>query len=305
MKNVFSSQSQMCHVWAQQTQDIGRASSIFFEGTDIYSYGYHYLAAKIHTVKGKTFALVRSDTYGPATSGHLAQIRNSLQGLMPFFCVPDVNNPKAAIKILDKQAQDFVASHLRTVKVSYKEQVQYALESIEESFTNASNLREILELKPIKFKVSDIIKIRTHYAKRLERYKELNTPEAITKREIETEKRKVRKAKLDILKHQEKIEAFRKGQTVGYLDLDYELLRIQGDEVVTSRGARVPLRDATLLYHALETGKDVLGQTVGNFRVVSIRDIVTPEFQDDKIVKIGCHEILLSEAKNVLSLKVA
>jgi len=96
MKKVFSSHAQLAHVWVQQTQSKGRSSNMFFEGTRIYSYGFHYCAARIHTVKGKRFALVRSDAYSHSTAKHLCRIRGALNNLMPFFCVEDISDTAPA-----------------------------------------------------------------------------------------------------------------------------------------------------------------------------------------------------------------
>ena len=42
MKKVFTN-TEIVHVFAQQSQSEGRSGSMFFKDTKIYSYGYHYL----------------------------------------------------------------------------------------------------------------------------------------------------------------------------------------------------------------------------------------------------------------------
>lgn len=298
MKKVFSSQSQLCHVWANQSQSEGRTNNMYFCDSMIFSYGEHYMAAKVHKVKGKRFALVRSDTYGPATSGHLTEIRNSLSGLMPYYCVPCIESPKDAVKVLDSRAAETVVDALKRVKVDSKDSVKYMLENINEAFKDASELRSILGLKAIKPKVSDLNAVKKHFAARFKRYQELQTPEMQAKRERDRAKRAEKQAKVDALKEQYKIEAFRNGNHVSLYNLKFELLRVQGNEVVTSRGARVPLDAAVTLYRAIETGRNVIGAEVGSFKVEAITNLET-----DKVVKIGCHNILWSEASRVLSLK--
>jgi hypothetical protein len=56
----------------------------------------------------------------------------------------------------------------------------------------------------------------------------------------------------------------------------------------------VPLQDALNLLHAIESGIVKPGMSVGHFSYDS---------QDLDIVKIGCHNISLSHAKSVLTLK--
>lgn len=59
-KRVFSSHSQLAHVWAQQTQPGGRASDnrMFFDGKTIFSYGRHWPIAHFIT---PDLVLVNSD----------------------------------------------------------------------------------------------------------------------------------------------------------------------------------------------------------------------------------------------------
>jgi hypothetical protein len=298
MKKVFTN-SQLAHVWAQQTQSEGRNSkgSMYFRGTDIYSYGSHYMIARIYTVKGKRFALVNSAGYSPTTGGHTRHVINALSGLMPYFMVLNIGNPKLASKELDVIAQESIGQELRRVKVSSKTNVDWAIKTIEEKFKKASQLRGIIGKVVINPSKKDIDAIKDHFKKRFARFKELNSPANIAKREaVKAEREAVKQAK-EKLELEENINKFRHGlDYTGLYSLPFELLRVKNDKVQTSRGAEVPLRDATVLCRALEKGKSVLGQTVGNFTVVSVQPI-----GDDREVKIGCHTILLSEAVNLLS----
>lgn len=300
MRKVFGSHSQCAHVWAQQVQSEGRAGNIFFRDTMIFSYGEHYLAAKIHTVKGQRFALVRSDTYGPATSKHLCEIRSALRGLMPYFQVEDVEQPREAVKQLDREAQESIEYSLKRLKVSTKDYIDWEFERIEAQFKDASTLRKLLGLAEIRPKKKDLDKVRAHLEYRLKRYHELNTPEQAERREKERERRLARKEQAEIKKHNENIQKFRRGEYVGSLyRLPFELLRIKGDTVETSRGASVPLSDARRLYMAIKNGLDVKGKTIGHFTVISVYPHLTTDFVETKVVQIGCHKILLSEAESI------
>lgn len=39
MRTALKNNSEVCHIYATQSQDRGHASNIYFEGRDIYSYG--------------------------------------------------------------------------------------------------------------------------------------------------------------------------------------------------------------------------------------------------------------------------
>lgn len=73
MKQVFSN-SEVPHIWAQQKQDYGRGSNIFFEGPTIYSYGRHFPMA---TIAGDdVFFTTRS--YSVSTGKHLSKTRSAI-----------------------------------------------------------------------------------------------------------------------------------------------------------------------------------------------------------------------------------
>lgn len=295
MKQVFGSHSQVCHVWAQQTQSEGRAGNIFFSGTDIYSYGRHFLAARIHTVKGKRVALVNSSSYSISTTQHLYGIRSALRGLMPYFGSSDVCDLRKASKELDATAQDTIASALKRIKITSQRQIEYQVQTILEAFKETNELRKLLGKAQIKPKTSDLVKVRAHLEKRLARYHELNTPEMREKRAQESAKRSARQAELAMQKQAQAIERWRNGESIHVNDLPHELLRIKGDIVQTSRGAEVPLAAARQLYRAIKAGQDVRGLEVGHFTVSGVRPV-----GEDRLVRIGCHSILLSEAERCL-----
>jgi hypothetical protein len=298
IKRVFGSRSEVCHIWAQQTQDKGRAGNIFFEGTKIYSYGYHFVAAQIHTIKGKRFALVNKHRYSPSTAQHLSCVRDSLNGLMPYFEAIDVSKPKYAVKYNDDLATATVEAALKRMKIENKDSIKYEFECIHDAFKSANQLRKLLgmaERWPTKKQLNEV---QAHLEKRLARYHELNTPEMQAKREKERVARQAREAKHLEIKLAEDIQQFRNH---GYInssirELRYEILHVSGDDVITSRGARVSVQEARVLYNVISTGKDVMGKQIGSFTVIRVTDLGT-----DKAIKIGCHEILLSEAASLFA----
>ena len=292
MKTVFSN-AQTAHVWAQQTQSYGRSKNMFFEGNKIWSYGYHYPAAVIHIVKNQRIALVRSDTYSNSTSMHLNDIRFALRDNIPYLCVKNVNDLKLASKELDTIAYDSLKQPLKRLKVTNKDSINYEFERILDAFNDANMLRKLLGKVTIAPKSNDLDTIQTHLEKRLARYKELNTPEMIAKRESEAKKRALKK-------NSDAIAKFRQGERVMLPALPHNLLRVKDDRIQTSSGAEVPLKQGIALLKAIELNVPVEGLKIGHFTVERL--IEQPD--GDTLVKIGCHKILLSEAKEVLG-KVA
>lgn len=286
MKTVFSSNSQVCHVWAQQNQAMGRAGSIFFRDSMIFSYGDHYPMAKIHRIKTRRIALINSHNYSTTTEHHKNRVRKALSDLMNYFESPDIYSLSAAVKLADSRAKDSITRALKKMTIPGVNTINYVLEDISDAYQNANDLRSIL--KKSELKIPSLVKVKAHLHARLARYDELNTPEMKAKRAIESQKRLVKKKAA-------KVAEFRLGNRLGVYGLPFEVLRIQGKILKTSSGAEVPLREATRLWRALVAGSKVVGLRVGHFTINAVTHLAT-----DTVVQIGCNKILLSEATSVL-----
>lgn len=318
VKQVFK-YDELCHVWANQLQEKGRTSApgncrggafgsgvapassprMFFEGKDIYSYGRHYLAARIYNKRGKTFALVNADRYSVTTAKHLGCIRGSLRGLMPYFSVASVDDLQAAVKELDAAAKARIELACKRSKIESTKEIGQEMRAIREAYQKATELRTLLGKAELWPKAADLERAQKHLLFRLRRYKELNTPEQQVRRAKERAKRAEAKQRALEIKLAERIQEFRAGKY--YADtlrgLQYDLLRKKEQgEIETSRGVSVSEREAKLLYCRLTKGKDVKGIQVGGYTCIG----VTPLPNGDRAVKIGCHNILLSEARQVL-----
>lgn len=314
MKTVFSNQSQAMHIWANQSQPEGRTGNVFFRDSVIFSYGEHFAAAKIHKAKGKRFALVNSYRYSPSTGKHLSGICNALRGLMPYFFSSDVYDPIKALAEADKQAQGQLALALNRNKVTRKSDAQYEFAIIHEIFKTANDLRGIVKPR-CKQKwptTKQLDAIQAHFDKRLARYNELNTPEKIAEKKAAIDKKKLALAIETQKKLATDIQAFRQGANGTnhqLYSLPFELLRICGDTVQTSRGAEVALPEALKLYEiiklrqsatgAIKCRNDIIGKAIGEFSVTDIYPL-----DNDTCIQMGCHKVLLSEATRVLKEKI-
>jgi hypothetical protein len=69
------------------------------------------------------------------------------------------------------------------------------------------------------------------------------------------------------------------------------MLRIIGDEIQTSHGATVPLKEAYALYQAHLSGNSITNYRIGHFTVTHV---------NDEYIKIGCHTIPMQEVKDLL-----
>lgn len=306
MKRVFSSHSEVAHIWAQQKQSEGRAGNIFFEGTEIFSYGHHYKAAKFFTRKDKKFVVkfvvLNSRKYSNTTCKHMWEIRDAVSHL-PSFESPDVSDLNCTMNYQAALVDFAIEAALKKSKITTEDDKIYWMTRIEDAQDNLDVFRRIMGKKPAKRNAKKLKEVKEHLHARYKRYLELNTPEALAKKQAAYKRKNAENITKENQILAERIAEFRAGKYVTfrfkYIDgPEFDLLRIQGDEIVTHRGARVPLSLAIDLYHAIasENAARVIGQSIGDFTVTAI----TPLDNGDKAIKIGCHNILYSEAKQVI-----
>lgn len=297
-KIVFSSNNQLAHVWAQQTQSNGRTGNMFFESNTIYSYGYHYKIARIVTVRGKSMCFINANGYSNTTSRHTGDVVNAVSGLMPWFYVPGM--------ALDCSPLKMVNAAVKRLKTSIDNEIKHALKKIKivnvtyafNNFKNRINddvkaIHRLTGKTTFKVNKADIDAVKEHYKRRAARYAELNSPEMIAKREATAIKRKE-------VKQAKEIKEFREGKRHSVQGMSHELLRKNSEEVVTSRGARVSLVFAQRAYNIIKKRgvKALLNKHIGHFTVNKIEHV-----QGDTVLHIGCHRIKMSEIKNVMEAK--
>ena len=283
MKTVFDN-NEVCHVWAQQSQINGRSGSIFFEREIIYSYGYHFPMAKFYQdKKAGTLILFTSKSYSSTTGKH----KGSAYSAISHYTVIDC--PQVIIEGYGRG--------LYHTRKSHKINISYFFDSIIENLGYAKRARKD-SIKEYRYEdVKNLLKnVKTYInyfkCKKLlsKKQKDILNSDNIEMDKVlndvlqDKEKREARE-KASILKHKKKQlkkwlnnEHF-SGSLIG-LPL---FLRLSQDktEVETSLGARVPVREASILYKMIKSGKDVKGHKIGYYTVIA----------NNGVLKIGCHNI--------------
>lgn len=88
VKKVFSNSGEVCHIWAQQNQPEGRSSNCYFQGATVYSYGNHYpLGIILTNKKGERAAVINAAGYSVTTSKHISQARSATSHYKQFSIV--------------------------------------------------------------------------------------------------------------------------------------------------------------------------------------------------------------------------
>jgi hypothetical protein len=270
MKTVYSNHSEVCHVWANNTDEnaIGRASNIFFEGDKIYSYGRHFILGKKFTHEGREITFLNAKSYSNSTSKHQNHLRSAVNGLT--FAINFPNNSCFEIGHLGQVRRDLEEEIKGLIKKQLR--AKSSNEYIISVHRKADLIKELFYYFP--FIVSPI------NLTEIENYEQacLHAQNLANSREKREEAKQARKVEQE----QKYLNQWLNGSWNGQL---YNLpiyLRFNDNYIETSHGAKVPTLQAFKLLRDIRDGKDCKGVKIGNYTVIE----TTLDY-----VKIGCHII--------------
>lgn len=279
MKKVFKNSSEVCHIFARQSQDEGRCSNVFFHGKEIYSYGYHFCMAKILDLNR---VLITDRTYSVTTAKHLSEVRYALNHLDRLFVPFPEKGFSENMKVWQSRIQDqFNTLNNSRKRPETKDKARNELAYI------VSTIEKYLEWTNQKMISSDKVALKEFKlffdtAKGTFNLSDLN--DKLLKRAKLNEAINKRKRKAEIKKQEENIKEWLKGNGSRYWSfglIDKVYLRAIEDNVETSKGAIVPLKVAKILFDLINSGKDVKGFDLDGYTVISMNGVLT----------IGCHKI--------------
>jgi hypothetical protein len=284
MKKVFSSTSEVCHVWAQQKQSEGSAGNVFFRDSVIFSYGHHFPMAKF--VDAKT-VLFTTQSYSVSTRKHLSRAGSAIPSFCEVFSVHDVlatnhsDNVERAIRYLTADALKARRSRI----ANREHNTSYVLEKVDK-----------LQRFIARFKVRVPQSVKTEWAllksgliigsdgwKKYEAKQAAFRAEEKALREAQQKAKEAEKAK--------EIEKWKAGENVYCPSgIGRVFLRVNGEDIETSHGARIPVSVAKRLWHRINTNEPLAGMSLGHYTVSTF---------DGNTLKVGCHTIELSEIKRI------
>lgn len=272
MKKVYTNSVDVIHLFVQQSQNEARVSngSVFFNGTKIYSYGYHYLLGEfIENKEGDKAIIINDKGYSVTTSKHISQLRYGSRQFKQFFTTEIT--PKSVLHVVNENLEKLVTARKR------EKYIIPTLELFEKlnEYINWSGKKELK--KTVEYKA--IIKaIKPIQGDNLEKY--------IEKEQTRLKKLAVTKAKKELLEIK-KFENFE----IHTLRSNTDYLRISKDKsfVETTQGVRIEINEAKALYLAIKNKIDIRGYKIGNYRVNSI----------GKTLNVGCHNISLKSVEKV------
>jgi hypothetical protein len=277
MKKVFSSHSQIAHVWANQLQHEGRASSMFFYGPVIYSYGYHYEIARfLETDGGQKVCFVNANGYSNSTAKHTGHVWNAIPDGIPTFKVPFATGSTYSynrVHHIDVQSlPGIIAAMLVECKNLFYDQTK-ARENFykfNEGHAKFETIKEICNLfgipVPERPENYEAARIKSEYLRATKLDRELARKEKAAQKEADL------------------LEKWLQYEFNGQLYNVPVHLRVSRDGklVETTKGAKVNIEAALRLLAKLRSNTDVKGEKIDGFTLI--------ENTLDH-VKIGCHTI--------------
>ncbi len=301
-KHVFDT-GEIPHLWAHRTQDEARnrQGNLYFGGNTIYSYGPHFPIAR-HVVNeaGERAVLFTTATYSVTTSAHCSAVRSAIPSGISVFHVPNVCHGRYGGSELtaDDHAGNFadytdrIEEHVITsarARSSYSKEWNHerAARLWDEAFAYCSffglpvpNIPEVPALD------SDALT-------------------AIRKREAKRAAEKAEQTKRErseaLVRQQELINRWRAGQHSGCLYDVPTMLRIDGDEVVTSRGARFPIAHAKRALAFVRKVRESRQAYVRNGHTIHLGPYALDRIEQDGAVKAGCHVVSWAEIELIAS----
>lgn len=263
MRNVFSN-SELAHTYANQSQNSGRSSSMFFEGSTIYSYGYHFAIARIVTnEQGDEALLFTTRGYSNTTGKHITIVRSATNQYKKIYC----SNPKGSHDENFKawlNSSETIAKNLINARKpeKYLSEISYNKRQAEQ-YSEFFGIDIPQDLQNV-FNISNKQEYLSLYEKQIEFEKQ-------------EQKRRLREQKAQFKEQFKKWINYETDRL--YTNYKYDFLRVNNGRIETTQAVQIPLEIAKRLYLSIKNGSLSVGDNILNYSV-------------DKIgaeIKIGCH----------------
>jgi len=280
MQQVHSN-SMVAHLWANQTQDSARSHNghLFFRDSTIYSYGSHFPIAR--HVNG--VVLFTTASYSSTTSQHMSSVRSACLHL-EVFRVPHVMG--------DRHRDNFE---------SYKSRLDRALlQAARARKSTAWRMRE----------AEDLVKEANRYNKVFKlRRKPLEIPASLDKvreRAKQQAADMAAKRKTDLAKRRKLLakaaERWKAGEHVSISEYPDILLRVSGEEIQTSGGARFPVDHGRKAFTLIKRCHDKAETYKHNGHSIQLGNFSIDQIDRSGNVKAGCHHVKWAEIARIAGL---
>lgn len=279
MRIVLSSNQECAHVWASQSQALGRAGNVFFEGEVIYSYGLHFPVARFAPEYGNV-VLFTDRGYSNSTGKHKSLIRSAISSFYNvIYCDDPSRSPLHNLDVWQRRVErlrnDFASKTHRMSRGNIAVEIFKTCKSAI-VFCNALKLAQPEWCN----ESNDEMSARDYVY------------ELAKAREAKKEAKRAEEKRLRAIKAAERLPLWLAGESVP-LDGMYELgtfLRIKADTIETSRGARIPTADAIKIWPLLLRSRRSGKPFEAGLHSIHLGSYRFNSFNGENLI-VGCHTI--------------
>jgi hypothetical protein len=278
MRTVFSSNNEAAHIWASQSQASGRAGNVFFENDIIYSYGRHFPVAKFGD-DGVT-VLFTNRGYSNSTGKHKSLIRGAIPcDYRVIYCDDPTRGVEHNLGVwrstVERLRRDFAAKKLRISRGNIAVEIFKTCESAIEyclamqiaapEWCNESN---------------DEMTARDYVY------------ELAKARDAKKEAARIEREKLAAIDAGDRLAMWQAGQNPPQNGFQYcaTVLRLNADQIQTSRGAQIPVADALKLWPLLVRVKQSGKTLEAGLHQINLGAYRFNSFDGATLI-VGCHSI--------------
>ena len=301
-KCVFDT-GEIPHLWAHRTQDEARnrQGNLYFTGDTIYSYGSHFpIARHVTNDAGERAILFTTASYSVTTSGHGSAVRSAIPSGVPVFHVPNVCHGRYGGSELtaDDHAgtlADYCERVEKHVITSARARSSYAKEWNHE---HAVSLRDEAFAYCVFFglpgpKITEVPELNSDALTAIRRRE--------AKRAAEKAEQTRRENEQEAIRQSANMAKWRASEYHGGFPYGFPtMLRIIGDEVQTSRGARFPVSHAKRALAFVRKVRETGQAYVRNGRTIHLGPYALDRIEPDGTVKAGCHVVSWEEIERIV-----
>jgi hypothetical protein len=275
----------VAHVWAHKSQDFARnpGDNFYFRGDTIYSYGSHFpIARHVENKRGESAVLFTTRSYSATTAGHKCMVAGACRHLTVFH-VAQVNTTEPRKQFAEYRAQ-YMALVGKYAKA--RQRKPEILDSLRGLVEEANRFAEFFGIRARLTLPNDLTGMVAECL-------------AIEKREKSRKQREEAKREREA---RERVQKWVDGESDFCPSFGPIRLRVRGDELQTTRGARVPLAHAVKAFRVIKRLHDKGQAYQRNGHTIHLGHFALDSIDSAGNVRAGCHEVAWEEIARVATL---
>jgi hypothetical protein len=275
----------VAHLWANRAQDSARngdSGNLYFDGDTIYSYGSHFPIARHVETKHGHAVLFTTRNYSQTTAGHKCIVARACRHLTVFY-VQHVCDTNRKGQFAEYRGRYVALARQYSRARSNK---PWILDSLRNLVEEANRFAQFFGLRSRLSLPADLAAMETEC-------------KTIERRERERKQRAEAKRRREAL---ERVQQWVDGKTdysPGYGPIR---LRIKGDHLQTSHGARVPLAHAIKAFRIIKRLHDKGQAYERNGHTIHLGHFALDAVDAQGNVRAGCHNVAWEEIERIATL---